>query len=463
MKRNLRKGGNCFLILCCLVFLVTLSVGLQPSTSNPLPSVEEPTSSNRSSSRLASSSTPFAPSCDETTSATSPYESLGLDIDRLRETIRAGRVYQQLDFLSPEQVSSVLEEIADAERSGAFAPSGLSNTARKQQGFGNRDRQICPVPWWAESLVTKGDDSGTRSGTGSGSIAASGARRTVGPQLQRLRLALADLLDRPTMGDGSLAHECYYSTASEGSSLSRHMDERHEELKGAKGWLLPSRRSLSWLVYLSDEDWTLDENGGALRSFPQSKVIVPSSPSPSSSAATSHHEGNLQVGWLLGEGADGASYPDGHSGGSRPVYLDSWYPVGSEFCCVLYKVDDENERILLTKPWLNEALGGTITVADFLKRESNRKEDGGLFLNRRDAHNFALLEDRTEWDDLGRKIPMGAVPVDISPVRGSLVVFDSVMVPHQVEKIHQGRRVALAGWFHEATQSFPEDVLGSSQ
>jgi hypothetical protein len=51
------------------------------------------------------------------------------------------------------------------------------------------------------------------------------------------------------------AQACY-SIYQPGASLARHVDEHHEEAKGSGGWALPSRRSVSWLVYLNALDWS---------------------------------------------------------------------------------------------------------------------------------------------------------------------------------------------------------------
>jgi len=46
--------------------------------------------------------------------------------------------------------------------------------------------------------------------------------------------------------------------------------------------------------------------------------------------------------------------------------------------------------------------------------------------------------------------------VDILPTGGTLVLFDSVAVPHEVLEVTQGTRLAIAGWFHEQQQEFPD-------
>jgi len=50
----------------------------------------------------------------------------------------------------------------------------------------------------------------------------------------------------------------------------------------------------------------------------------------------------------------------------------------------------------------------------------------------------------------------------VYPVRGTLVAFDSVSLPHEVMEVTAGNgrvRAAIAGWFHEETQGFPEGLL----
>ena len=370
---------------------------------------------------------------------------LDLDVDRLKRTIAAGRVYQQSNFLDEVEVLDALQEVKALNEAGAFEVSGLSNTARgRQQAFsGRKDRRLTPVPWWNDALASEATTTENNSSNSSSSVAF---------KTQKLRRALADVLKRPTMDDPGLAHECYYSVAGPGSFLARHMDERHEELKGAKGWLLPSRRSLSWLIYLSDEGWTLHENGGALRSFPQASIAQ-----LTTDEGHFHHKGDLQVGWLMGDNET-----------SRPVYLDSWYtPAGSsDPHCILYCVDERDRSIVpMTKPWQSDAISD-MSVVDFIASWSARdaaaeSSSTMLFLHPETARSFTLIEDRVAWD--AGQAPLGSVIEDINPERGSLVIFDSVALPHQVEEIRQGHRIALAGWFHEETQGIPDElILGTS-
>lgn len=365
----------------------------------------------------------FGPDSRPTISKSKSISSL-LNADEVAQTIRSGRVYQKKNFISEEQIKFLLKDISDLDESGGFERSGLSNTGKgSEQNFGQADRAVCPVPWWKSLL--EGDKICEFN--------------PVGRDLVELRLFLSKALDRPSMADPSLAHECYYSVSSKGSSLARHMDERHEELKGAKGWLLPSRRSVSWLIYMSDEDWSIEENGGALRSFPQTNLHKIHEPT---------HDGNIQIGWLRDEL------------GSSPVYLDSWLSISGitndgEYHQALYTIDVSDKKRILTRPWLPELVQG-ISLQEFiatLSKKDATMPELTLFLNKSDARRFFLLEDRSAWDE--GNLPAGSYQTDTCPYRGSLVVFDSVLLPHQVEKVTQGKRIALAGWFHEKTQSIP--------
>jgi hypothetical protein len=375
-----------------------------------------------------------------------------LNIAALKQAIYSGRVYQQQAFLSEDQVQTVLAQVQALEATGGFERKGLSNTVQKNQTFSDKnDRSVCVVPWFIKALEEKDD-------------------RDIPRLIRRLQTTLSEALHRPSMMDTDTLlsqHECYYSKSEVGSRLPRHLDERHDELKGAKGWLRPSRRSLSWLIYLSDPGWTLEKNGGALRSYPQQRNLA----EDASTLFDSTHLGNLQVGWLLVLSLSLL----GSDQKSQPVYLDSWLLVRGVVVssddtivpdphCVLYTLTEGGEKQYITRPWLNGAVHG-MSAADFVhawaKQDSTSTSTSTstdrpctLFLNSEYARQFTLLEDRSAWD--AGQDPRGSTTVDIVPQRGSLVVFDSVTVPHQVELIKDGTRVALAGWFHEATQEFPE-------
>lgn len=414
---------------------------------------------------------------DDTGTSASQFPQSVLHHEMLLRAIRSGRIYQHEHFLSEAQVQHLLDEIRQLELDGKFVAKGLSNTARRQaQQFSDRqDRSISVVPWFVNALRPTPAESDLGNGSGNGGAAQEAGNamdwdsaEAIPAKIRRLQRELSQVLGRPTVADPMLDHECYYSQSKVGSFLPRHMDERHEELKGAQGWLHPSRRSLSWLVYLSDPaDWDADRNGGALRTFPQPFDSSSGPAARCNSIRSSSHDGNLQVGWL--------SPKDDNESTVRAVYLDSWFNRASSAAaasaappephCVLYVVDDERqpqEREHLTRPWLTEALQG-MPVPDFLKAcavqdSTPRESDSLLFLTSEWARRFHLIEDRAAWD--GGHDPAGSETQDVSPIRGSLVVFDSVQLPHEVREIKSGTRRALAGWFHERTQEFPADVYG---
>ena len=51
------------------------------------------------------------------------------------------------------------------------------------------------------------------------------------------------------------------------------------------------------------------------------------------------------------------------------------------------------------------------------------------------------------------------VVVDVAPTGGTLVVFDSVALPHEVLPSRGRERWAVSGWFHEDQQE-PHRVSG---
>ena len=58
---------------------------------------------------------------------------------------------------------------------------------------------------------------------------------------------------------------------------------------------------------------------------------------------------------------------------------------------------------------------------------------------------YASVEDRD-----------GSRIIDVAPTLGTLVLFDSAASVHEVLPTLEGRRVAVAGWFHEACREAPD-------
>ena len=52
--------------------------------------------------------------------------------------------------------------------------------------------------------------------------------------------------------------------------------------------------------------------------------------------------------------------------------------------------------------------------------------------------------------------PPGSYEVAVPPIGGTLLLFDSVAVPHEVLATTAGERWAMAGWFHQPSQPVPD-------
>jgi len=342
-----------------------------------------------------------------------PQQS-AIDFDALKATVNSGRVFVHDDFVNGDLLEALQQDIANAEQEGRFTPSGLSNRADSSQKFDpRRDRAVTPV------LGT----------TGYTSKPLEDFER----KLRSLRLALSSKLERPSLADDSISHETYYSMSKAGAVLPRHLDERHEELKGRKGWLNPSRRSLSWLLYLSDKDWDYNKDGGHLRSY----AISATADAPLVPGRTGGvHDGNLQVAWLKLPGA-----------GTYPVYLR----IENDGCALyIVRGGGRPERISRNFELRDGATG---------RKESPASAFAAALLPAfaSGRAELCLLEEPERWAQ--GLLPAGCEVQDVNPKGGRLVVFDSAVLPHEVFPVldgARGPRLALAGWMHERCAGLPE-------
>jgi len=323
-------------------------------------------------------------------------------------SIARGKIHVEPNFLPQSLVRALRLDATTLFAQGKFTPDGLTNTAvaKTAQGFTRADRQTFRGDGWTASV-------GDRT-----------ARLAFAKRMLQVRQELSVSLDRPSLApEGVRKHEMTYNWYEQGASLGRHLDEHHEETKGVKGWRMPTRRSVTWLVYLN-EDWS-EVEGGALRTFPR--------PLPSTGPVGAQ-DGNLQIGWL---------------GGRRPVFLDSWRP---EARSALYLSDEEGSEVLSAD---FEVPRPPVDFSVFLRPE-HRKQFEQISTARLDPR-FAstgaaysgvasaaggAAETLAEFDDLYH--------VDVIPAAGTLVLFDSVSLPHLVRPVTGSRtRVAATGWFHE--------------
>jgi len=320
------------------------------------------------------------------------------------QAIARGQIHVEPDFLPPALVRALRKDATELFKEGKFTPDGLTNTAvtKSEQGFTRADRQTFRGDGWTASV---GDKT---------------ARLAFAQRMLQLRRELAVSLDRPSLApEGVRKHEMTYNWYEPGAGLGRHLDEHHEETKGVKGWRMPTRRSVTWLVYLN-EDWA-ESDGGSLRSFPRA---IPSA------GPVGADDGNLQVGWL---------------GGRRPVFLDSWRPDARS---ALYVRDDEGAEVLSAD---FEVPRPPVDFGVFLRTE-HRKDFEQISTARLDPRfasaiasagsAYAAAPSVAEFDELYHR--------DVIPTAGTLVVFDSVSLPHLVKPVTGSRtRVAATGWFHE--------------
>ena len=353
------------------------------------------------------------------------------------ERIARGGVHIEKNFLPPELTRALRADARYLFEKGEFQPDGLTNTARtrSEQGF-----------------TTRGDRQTFRGGAGWNSdVGDVKARADFDSLMSRLRSELAKELGRPTLrADGSLRHEMTYNWYEPGAKLGRHLDEHHEETKGVKGWQLPTRRSVTWLVYLNN-DWR-EEEGGALRCFPRADESL-------SSCQVGTHEGNLQVGWL---------------DGTDPVFLDSFRPSGMSGLYRIISMDrgtgQRKERSRRSK-----IVGKPVQLVSAADFDVPRQPiDFSAFLSPEFQASFEQistprLDPRFAAKDVvAPKVNLSAAVegrgkvLDVVPEGGTLVVFDSVSLPHLVQEVTGKRqRIAATGWFHEDSQFHIGQVMAS--
>ena len=212
------------------------------------------------------------------------------------DTIQRGRIAVVPNWLPAAEVARLRTDAEALHWGGHFSTDALASYGQKGAFDPSKDRQVLRLGPWSNAAL--GD---------------SGARRAFAGRIGAVRLALSESMGRPRLAAGqsvsaygSGSTEISYTRFGPGASLRRHIDEHHEELKGKSGWAKPTRRSVSWLVYLN-EGWDPDgADGGALRCYER----VPP-PSPPVGATP---DGDLQLGWLRATPADPVD---------RPVFLDS--------------------------------------------------------------------------------------------------------------------------------------------
>ena len=245
-----------------------------------------------------------------------------------------------------------------------------------------------------------------------------------------LRSELAIALHRPGLDtpDGGDNHEISFTRFGPGAYLSRHIDEHHEEIKGKAGWIRPTRRSISWLIYLNEEDWNAKTDGGELRTY-ERKVR--------SAYSVGARDGDLQLGWLA------STYLDPKE---RPVFLDGRRNGISGKCALYIDSEDGGRKIYLTKEF--DAHPYLFLTSDFFIQHLliQNRELGNRFHYLELPHGKLTAYLGGNGGDVGEQV------YDVPPLGGTLVVFDSVALPHEVLPTMTRERWAASGWFHERQQ-----------
>ena len=411
------------------------------------------------------------------------------------------------NFITSSDIAALQEDIAQLKNSLKFQPSGLSNRVPGDQNiFGASDRLTCTIT----SDLIEGNDQY--------SYIRSAVEDKLKLLKRDLEISLSpshanssingDELIEIEMGLELELAEMYYSISPKSSHLPRHNDERHEDTKGDKGWMYDTRRSISWLIYLNGEDWesgapivksdgaNCEENsysgsGGELRAYCRNCR---------SSLQCGSHDGNIQIGWLRLpdlRAKENENVDDIHGKAEfEPIFLDSWVkaptPIdelepdedydGDEFeglkwrsMSALYRVKDQSYEKLNSKPESKpdpQNHDCEDYYQHYQQRNSQREYLSKAFgpdcpswpseINLEPSEFMKVLASQLSNEELrSRFIGTEAIHdpdikvVDVVPRGGTLVLFDSVVVPHEVLEVMSGERLAIAGWLHELQQPFP--------
>ena len=331
---------------------------------------------------------------------------LGLSPETI-QTIESGRAAIIPNFLSLEECAELRQDVKQCYEGGYFKNFILSTNPQKADKQAN-DRWIMP------SFYKSSRTDGPFVDPNVGNYA---LRQKFKARMAQVKAYLAQNLDgRSTLAnDLPQTHEMEFLRYGVGARLQRHTDEHHVEIQRPNGSRLPkkpnaTRRSVTFIVYLDDE-WKADD-GGELRLHERANPSI---------ARVGSRGQDLQVGWLKATAAQG----------EQPVFLDPLRPGPENEHCMLYTFDENGtKRDLSSKPFANIALylGGGDTIARKLMVD-----------NKADAQRFHLIDapkslvatlsnppSKSAGEDGGEMIR------DIAPKAGTLVLFDSVSVPHEV-------------------------------
>ena len=178
--------------------------------------------------------------------ATTALESVPADAF---QSVARGNVAVIDNFLARDVVAALRDDAEELWDAGLYsAPTRDTKLKRKNERF------VLRGSVWRDFGIGRG-----------------AARNKVAATMDKVRDACAARLGRADLQRTPPArHEFSYTRFAPGASLARHVDEHHEETKGTEGWRAPTRRSVTWLVYLNERDI----GGGRLRAYERRRPIA---------------------------------------------------------------------------------------------------------------------------------------------------------------------------------------------
>jgi len=346
-------------------------------------------------------------------------------------TIESGKIAVLPNFLSEQDIRPLRTDAQNLWADGKFSTDALASYGTSGKFDPAKDRAVLRLPQWKSENL--GDYS---------------LRRRFGALMASVRTELAYHLDRPKLDQGAATSmygygstEISYTRFGPGAFLKRHVDEHHEELKGVAGWSKPTRRSISWLIYLNDPDWSGSRDGGQLRCFERRDR-------PTGRIGATHN-GDLQIGWL------GATALDPRD---RPVYLDA--KTHDHGQCSMYVLnddgDDDQSRVYVSKSFETNPImyvqGSEMLVKRLLFTDRADLADRFHLIEQPKSRLGNLFGSSDTYAGEGENPLVGEELEDVDPRGGTLVLFDSVSLPHEVLATKTRERWACSGWFHEDQQ-----------
>jgi len=343
--------------------------------------------------------------------------------------IESGEIAVVPNFLSESDIAPLRKDAQKLWTDQKFSTDALAGYGSSGKFDPTKDRAVLRLQQW------KTADSGDYA-----------TRQKFGDLISRVRGELSYNLNRPKLSTGEAVSrygigstEISYTRFGPGAFLKRHVDEHHEELKGPDGWSKPTRRSISWLIYLNDSNWDGKTEGGQLRCFKRRDK-------PSGRIGATEN-GDLQLGWLHATAMDRYE---------RPVYLDSGGKHNHGECAMYIINERDKTRTYITKffetnPILYVAGSEVLAKKVLFPGRQDFAERFHLIEQSKSRISDILRRDKT-YAGSGEAALLDEELEDVDPRGGTLVMFDSVTLPHEVLATKNRERWACSGWFHEDQQ-----------